>query len=424
MPSSTSTSAADVGTPAGADRYRETQRLFERAVRVVPGGIYGHPNPAMLVPGRYPYFFARGEGSHVWDVDGNEYVDLMCSYGPIVLGHNHPRVDEAARREAANGQCFNSYGRPFVELAERMVALTPWAEWAVFAKNGSDVCTWATQVARAATGRRKLLVVEGSYHGSHPWCTPLPGGVLPEDRAHVVGIGWNDLASVDAALAAHAGDVAGVIVTPFRHEAFHDQELPAPDFLPGLRARCDRAGAVLVLDDVRAGFRLSLAGSGAAFGVEPDLTCYSKAIANGYPLSACLGREALRDAATRVFFTGTYWPASAPMAAALACLAELEETDGIAAMARTGRLLREGLERQAAAHRLAIRYTGPDAIPFMTFVADEGSFRRSRVFAAACAARGVYLHPHHNWFVSTAHTDADVARVLEATEEAFREVAR
>jgi glutamate-1-semialdehyde 2,1-aminomutase len=293
----------------------------------------------------------------------------------------------------------------------------------VFAKNGSDVCTWATQVAREATGRRKILVAEGTYHGSHPWCTPLPAGVLPEDRAHVVPFRWNDLTSVDAALDAHAGDVAAIMVTPFRHEAFHDQELPAAGFLPGLRARCDRVGAALVLDDVRAGFRLHLAGSGEAFGVQPDLACYSKAIANGYALSACLAREALRDAATRVFFTGTYWPSAVPMAAALACLAELEATDGIATMARTGRRLREGMARQAAAHRLAIRYTGPDAIPFMTFVADEGSFGRSRRFAAACAARGVYLHPHHNWFVSTAHTDADVARVLEATEEAFREVA-
>jgi glutamate-1-semialdehyde 2,1-aminomutase len=409
--------------PAFDDRYAETARLFARAERVVPGGIYGHPSPAMLVPGRYPYFFARGEGARIWDVDGNEYVDLMCAYGPIVLGHNHPRVDEAARREAANGQCFNSYGRPFVELAERLVDLTPWADWAVFAKNGSDVCTWATQVARAATGRRKILIAEGTYHGSDPWCTPLPAGVLPEDRAHVVAFRWNDLASVDAALAACAGDVAAIMVTPFRHEAFHDQEMPAPGFLPGLRARCDRLGAAFILDDVRAGFRLHLAGSGEAFDVRPDLACYSKAIANGYALSACLGRDALRDAATRVFFTGTYWPSAAPMAAALACLAELEATDGPATMARTGRLLREGMARQAAAHGLAIRYTGPDAIPFLTFAADAGGFRRSRRFAAACAARGVYLHPHHNWFVSTAHTDADVARVLEVTEEAFREVA-
>ena len=378
----------------------------------------------MLVPGAYPYFFARGQGAHVWDVDGNQYIDLMCSYGPIVLGHNHPKVDEAARRQAADGNCFNGPARVWVELAEHLVGITPWAAWTVFAKNGSDVCTWATEVARAATGRRKVLVAAGAYHGTHAWCTPLPAGTTPEDRAHVACYRYNDLASVDAALATCEGNVAAIMVSPFRHDAFHDQEMPVPGFLAGLRERCDRLGAVLILDDVRAGFRLHLGGSGEAVGVQPDLACYCKALGNGYPIAACLGRDALRDAAGSVFFTGSYWTSAVPMAAALACLEELSASGAIAIMARLGSDLRAGLERQAAAHRLEVRYTGPPALPFMTFVADHGSFERSRLFAATCAAGGVYLHPHHNWFLSAALTDADVARVLEVTEEAFRQVAR
>lgn len=403
-------------------RYRESEALLARARRVVPGGITGHQAPRQLVPGAYPWFFVRGEGARLWDVDGHEYVDLVCSYGPIVLGHNHPVVDEAARRQAERGRCFNGPAPVMVELAERLVAVTPWAAWAVFAKNGSDVCTWAVQVARHATGRRKVLMAEGSYHGGHAWCAPVANGMTPEDRAHVVRFRYNDLASVDAALSAHEGDVAAIIVTPFRHDTHRDQELPAPDFLPGLRARCDRLGACLVLDDVRAGFRLHLGGSGEYFGVQPDLACYSKAIANGYPLSACLGREALRDAAKRVFFVGTYWSAPVPMAAALACLAELERTDAIAHMERMGTKLREGLVRQAAAHGLSVRPSGPPAIPFLTF-ADDPEFERSRRFAAACAAHGVYLHPHHNWFLSAAIGERETARVLDATEEAFRAVA-
>src|SRR5499426_555560 len=196
-------------------RLRETHALFARALRVVPGGIYGHQTPRMLVPDAYPYFFARGDGARIWDVDGNEYVDLMCAYGPIVLGHNHPRVDEAARRQAEAGRCFNGPGPAFVELAERLVALTPWAAWAVFAKNGSDVCTWATQVARQATGRRKILAAKGAYHGTHAWCSPMPGGTTPEDRTHVATYRYNDLASVDRAIAMNDGDVAGIIVSPF-----------------------------------------------------------------------------------------------------------------------------------------------------------------------------------------------------------------
>ena len=403
-------------------RYRESEALLARARRVVPGGIYGHQAPHQLVPGAYPWFFTRGDGARLWDVDGHEYVDLVCSYGPIVLGHNHPVVDEAARKQAANGRCFNGPSPVMVELAERLVALTPWSAWAVFAKNGSDVCSWAVNVARHATGRRKVLVAEGSYHGGHAWCAPVTNGTTAEDRAHVVSFRYNDLASVDAALAASEGDVAAIMVTPFRHDTYRDQELPAPGFLPGLRAHCDRLGACLIMDDVRAGFRLHLAGSGEAFGVQPDLACYSKAIANGYPLSACLGRDALRDAAKKVFFVGTYWSAGVPMAAALACIAELERSRAIEHMERMGTVLRVGMERQAAAHGLAVRSSGPPAIPFMTFVDDEG-FAQSRRFAAACAAHGVYLHPHHNWFLSAAHGEGEIGRVLEATEAAFREVA-
>jgi glutamate-1-semialdehyde 2,1-aminomutase len=405
-------------------RLRESEALFARASRVVPGGIYGHQSPAMLVPGAYPSFFARGRGSRIWDVDGNEYVDLMCSYGPIVVGHNHPAVDEAASRQAAAGRCFNAPGPVWVELAERLVALTPWAAWSVFAKNGSDVCTWATQVARAATGRRKILVAKGAYHGTHAWCTPVAAGTTPEDRAHVVPYRYNDLASVDAALDAHDGDVAAIVVSPFRHDAFHDLEMPAPGFLPGLRARADRLGIVLVLDDVRAGFRLHLGGSGEVVGVRPDLACYCKALGNGYPIAACVGHESLRDAATKVFFTGSYFTAPVEMAAALACLDVLESTDGIARMADVGMRLRRAVERQAATHRLEIRYTGPPALPFVSFPADAGSFTRSRTFAAACAARGLYLHPFHNWFVSAALTDADVDLILTITDEALAETGR
>jgi glutamate-1-semialdehyde 2,1-aminomutase len=404
-------------------RYRETAALFARAERVIPGGIYGHQSPRMLVPGAYPYFFARGDGARLWDVDGNEYLDLVCGYGPIVLGHNHPAVDAAAAREAANGRCYNGPGRAMVELAERLVALTPWAGWAVFAKNGSDVCTWAVQVARQATGRKKILAAKGAYHGAHAWCAPMPGGTTPEDRAHVVGYRWNDLASVDRALALADGDVAGVIVSPFRHDAFHDSEMPAPGFFDGLRERCDRLGAVLVLDDVRAGFRLSLAGSGDAVGVEPDITCYCKALGNGYPISAALGRERLRDAASAVFFTGSYWTGPVEMAASIACLAELEATNAIARMRRAGTRLRDGMEAQGESHGMPIHWSGPPALPFMTFRDDQGSFARSRAFAAACAARGVYLHPHHNWFVSAALGDPEVNRILDATDAAFAEVA-
>ena len=404
--------------------FRHTQELFERARRVVPSGIYGHQTPRMLVEGAYPYFFDRGEGCHVWDVDGNEYIDYMCSYGPIVLGHNHPVVEAAAMAQRRKGDCFNGPTPLWVELGEHLVALTPWADWTVFAKNGSDVCTWAVEVAREHTGRTKVVKAEGAYHGTHAWTTPSAAGTTAADRADVLTFRWNELDDLERVIDSHQGQVAAVMLTPFRHDAFRDQELPAPGFLAGVRRLAAQHDIVLVLDDVRAGFRLDLRGSGAHFGVEPDLTCYSKAIANGYPLSACLGRERLRGAAERVFFTGSYFTAAVPMAAALACLRELERANAIERMRQLGETLRCGLAEQAGSYRLEIRQSGPPALPFLTFAADAGKFARSRQFCAECCARGVYFHPHHNWFLSAAHTEEDLRRTLEATDAAFAAVRR
>jgi len=220
-----------------------------------------------------------------------------------VLCHRHPKVEEAVRAQLQHGDCFNAPTRLWVELAEHLVAITPFADWAAFAKNGSDVCTWAVEVAREHTGRRKVIKADGAYHGAHAWCTPAPAGVTSEDTANVATFTYNDLDSLRRAVEAQKGDVAAIIVSPFRHDAFHDQELPVEGFLPGVRRLCDEKGIVFILDDVRAGFRLHLGGSGERFGVQPDLACYAKALANGYPLAACVGRDALKDAAERVYST-------------------------------------------------------------------------------------------------------------------------
>jgi len=401
--------------------FTKSQELFMRAAQVVPGGIYGHQTPALLVPGAYPYFYERGEGAHVWDVDGNEYIDYICSYGPIVLGHRHPKVEEAALAQMRKGNCFNGPTALWADLAEHLVGITPFADWAVFAKNGSDVCTWAIEVAREHTGHPKIVMAHGAYHGTHAWCTPMPGGTTPEDTSNILTFNYNDLADLRRVVETHDGQVAGVIISPFRHEAFHDSELPVEGFHHGVRQLCDEKKIVFILDDVRAGFRLHMGGSGEYFGVRPDLSCYCKAIANGYPLSAAVGRESLRAAAESVFFTGSYFTSAVPLAAALACLKELQAIGGIEQMRAMGTMLCRGLEEQARSHGLAVTISGPPAIPFMSFKNDPG-FERNKIFGAACAARGVFMHPHHNWFLSTAHTEADIRRTLDVTDDAFGEV--
>src|SRR5262245_30604852 len=170
--------------------------LRERARRVIPGGLWGHLDASRLPEG-YPQFFQRADGCRLWDVDGNEYVDLMCSWGPMVLGHHHPAVDAAARRQAELGACMNGPGPVLVELAELLVGMIPHADWVLMQKNGNDATTTAVTTARAGTGRRKVLVARGAYHGATPWCSPSLAGVTAEDRAHLLHFDYNDVDSLE-----------------------------------------------------------------------------------------------------------------------------------------------------------------------------------------------------------------------------------
>ncbi|MGH9018169.1 MAG: aminotransferase class III-fold pyridoxal phosphate-dependent enzyme [Acidimicrobiales bacterium] len=405
----------------GEERLALDLALRARARQVIPGGLYGHQNVAGLPPG-YPQFMSRGLGAHVWDVDGNEYIDLMCSYGPVLLGHRHRRVDEAAARQAAEADCQNGPSPLIVELAEAMTATVDHADWAIFSKNGTDATTQCVTIARAATGKRTILVARGAYHGAAPWCTPGPKGVLRSDRAHLLEYSYNDLDSVDAALDEAGDDLAGIVVSPIRHDIAIDLEFPDPAFAGGLRARCDRTGAALILDDVRCGLRLHHGSSWEPLKVAPDLSAWSKAIANGYALGAVLGRASLADAARSIYTTGSFWFAAVSMAASLATLAVLEEEDTVGRTVKTGTLLRHGLAEQAAARDIGVSLSGPVQMPFLRFLGDD-DFALANVFCRSAILGGVYLHPRHNWFVSGAMDEGDVDAVLAVTDRAFDEVA-
>nr|WP_062340265.1 aminotransferase class III-fold pyridoxal phosphate-dependent enzyme [Herbidospora sakaeratensis] len=396
--------------------------LRARAAKVIPGGMYGHLNAA-LHGDTYPQFFVRGEGARQWDADGREYVDLMCSWGPMIVGHRNPRVEEAAARLQAQGDCLNGPGPIMVELAELLVDLIPAAEWAMFSKNGTDATTQALMVARAATGRTKVLVAHGAYHGADPWCTPGLSGVTPNQRADTVEFAYNDLADAERAAAEAGDDVAAILVTPFKHDSFEDQALAEAGFALGIRALADRLGAALVIDEVRAGFRLDLRGTWEPFGVRPDLSAWSKAMGNGHAVAAVTGADALKNAAQTLYSTGSFWFSSAAMGAAKATIEILRESGGPALIERAGARLRTGLYEQAKSHGFTINQTGPVQIPWLSFDGDA-TLERGVFWAAACLAEGVYLHPWHNWFLSTAHTDAEIDRALEGTDAAFATTAR
>jgi glutamate-1-semialdehyde 2,1-aminomutase len=382
--------------------------------------MYGHMS-ANALPPEYPQFYQRSEGSHVWDVDGNEYVDFMCSFGPIILGHKHPKVEAAAAAQRADGDTQAGPAAAMVDAAELLVDRVAHADWAMFAKNGTDATTTCVTIARAATGRAKVLAAAGAYHGSAPWCTIRMDGVTPEDRANLAYYTFNDIASVHRALEEAGGEAAAIIVSPFRHDAGFDEELVDPQFARDLRALCDRTGAALVLDEVRAGFRMNDGGSWEPLGVAPDLSAWSKAIGNGYPIAAILGSAPFSDAASRIFVTGSFWFQAVPMAAAVATITAIREEDAVAAMQRTGTKLQEGIERQAAEAGVRISMTGPPVMPNLRFP-DDADLAKGKVFSGTVAEHGVIIHPRHNWFLSAAHTDHDIERALDATWAGFQAV--
>jgi len=399
-------------------KFDKSIKMFQRATDVIPSGISGNKNPAFAVPGSFPYFAESGDGCRYRDVDGNEYIDFLCGYGPIILGHNHPAVDEAARAQQEKGSAFNHPTPRSVELAEKLVSLVSAIDWVAIGRNGSDVTAYAVQVAREHTQRRKIIVAEGAYHGSQSWCRHGIGGLIEEDFEHVHQFAFNDATQLSDLVKENKRDVATVMLTPYHHPAFGDQAMPAPGFMEDVRRICDDNGIVFIVDDVRAGFRLDMRGSHEYFGYEPDMVCFCKGMANGYCVSAACGKAIYKNAASRVFFTGTYYTNAVEIAASMACLDEMEKTKAIDKMMKNGRMLQKGMEELAGAHGLQVSVTGPPTLPFMTF-ANETNFRRSQLFSGEAARRGVILHPHHNWFMMAAHEESDIKETLDVADKCF-----
>jgi glutamate-1-semialdehyde 2,1-aminomutase len=383
----------------------QEMKLRHRAEKVIPGGMYGHES-IILLPASFPQFFERAEGTYLWDADGNKYLDLMCAYGPNLLGYGDSRVNDAIRAQLDKADTTTGPSPLLVDLAETMTEMVTHADWAMFCKNGTDATTMAMTCARAATGRRRILVADGAYHGAAPWCTPMPAGVVPEERAFISKYVYDDVESLEAAVKEAGDDLAGIFATAYARR---------------VRELCDQTGAKMIVDEVRAGFRLSRDCSWTHLGVEPDLSAWGKCFANGLPISALLGSENCRAGAQAMYVTGSFWFSALPMAAALETLRIIRETDYLEHTIAMGQRLRDGLDVVAAKHGFVLKQTGPVQMP-QIFFADDPDFRVGFAFAEAMVARGVYVHPWHNMFMNAAMTAADIDFAIAASDQAFAQV--
>ena len=252
------------------DRLARKNEWFARAEKVIPGGMYGHQSVKYLTED-FPLYFAKAKGTHLWDVDGNQYIDYVCGYGTNLFGYGNERIEQAAARQLQKIDTATGPSEVMVQLAEALTQQVSHADWAMFCKNGSDATSMAMVISRAYREKRKILVARGTYHGASPWNVPYTTGITKEDRAHVVHFEYNDIESLNAAVKSVDGDVAAIYATPFRHEVLYDQFFPSIEYAKECRRLADEQEALLVVDEVRTGLRLSRDCSWSDWGVHPDL---------------------------------------------------------------------------------------------------------------------------------------------------------
>ena len=415
-------SACDPRAPTPDPRSEEHRRLLEEGEALLGGsmGLY-------YLPRQVAFVAREGRGARLWDVDGREYLDFMMGYGPLILGHAHPAVVKAVRRRAELGSHFYLMNREAIELARAVVEAVPGAERVRFVSSGTEATLVALRLARAFTGRAKILKFEGGFHGTHEWAAPRGAGVPEAVRGTVLEAPFNDLERTAELIAAHAGKLAAVIVEPLQRCI-----VPRAGFLEGLRELTLQHEVLLIFDEIVTGFRLACGGAQEYYGVRADLVCLGKILGGGYPLAAIAGRgDVLAKSDVRRQREPGFTPIGGtlsgnPLAAAagLATLAELRREEVYDRLHALGERLRAGLEEIGRRRGVPLRAPGSGVVfqPLITEVEPvdaatlgQQDFKRSQLFGIGMIRRGLLLD--RRVFVSTAHEEGDVDRALEVADE-------
>lgn len=398
-----------------SERYHHSEEMLQRALKTIPLGTQTFSKSKTQFPhGVSPYFVQRAQGSHVWDVDGNEYVDFVNSLAAVTLGYGDPDVTAAVRAQIDEGVIFSLPHPVEIAVAEKITEMVPCAEMVRFGKNGSDATAGAVRLARAYTGRDRVAVC--GYHGWQDWyigSTARNRGVPQATRELTHVFGHNDLESLHRIFRQWPEEIAAVILEPMNVTE------PAHGFLEGVRELAHRHGALLVFDETVTGFRYANGGAQEYFGITPDLATFGKGVANGYPLSVVAGRAEVMHLMEEIFFSFTFGGETLSLAAALATMTKLQTEPVIATLKRQGQKVAEGarrlIERHGAGHIFSV--SGHPAWSFLLIRDAEpySMWQIKTLFLQEMFARGILTLGSHN--MSYAHDDADVARLLGAYDE-------
>ncbi len=399
--------------------------LFEEAKTLVPGGVLGARKPGDFIMGEYPIFLEYGKGSRLIDVDGNQYIDFLCGYGPIILGYREDEVDNAVINQIKEkGFCF-SLTQPYQNsLAKKINDLIPSAEMSIFLKTGSDATTAAIRIARAFTNRIKVM--RCGYHGWHDWCVEMKGGIPQKFYEDVYEFQYNKLEQLEELMKKFGNETAAIIMTPFGHPLHQKMQLPKPGFLEGVRELANRYGSVLVFDEVRTCFRLRMGGTQELYNVTPDLTVLGKGMANGYAISVVTGKkDVMMAAASKLFISSTFFPNSDGYIAALKTIEILERDKVLDNIWQKGERFLEKIKIIIDKYDLGAELSGVAPMFLITFERGENDFKRSirTEFYTQLIRRGFFFTPHHHAYISYRHSEEDLNITAKAIEESMSYVA-
>jgi glutamate-1-semialdehyde 2,1-aminomutase/spore coat polysaccharide biosynthesis protein SpsF len=397
---------------------RKLAKSFEywnRAEELIPCGTQTlSKGPDQFVKGVYPIYLKSGKGSHVFDVDGNEYIDYPMALGPIILGYSYPRVNQAIEDQLKDGIIFSVMHPLEVEVAELLRETVPCAEMVRFGKNGSDVTSAAVRASRAFTGREKVAFC--GYHGWQDWyavTTSRAEGIPKVLKGLTIPFEYNKIETLERVFAENRNEIAAVIMEPVGLEE------PKDDFLKKVRDLTHENGALLIFDEVLTGFRLALGGAQEYFGVIPDLACVGKAVANGMPLSAVVGKEEIMKVFEKVFFSFTFGGETLSLAAAVATINEMKERYVIGHIWKQGKKLQDGYNKLAQELDLNTRCIGLAAKPGLVFKDESGkeSLEIKSLFFQECIKRELLFG--NATYISYSHSNEDISRTLEVCWEAL-----
>lgn len=427
---------------------KNSTALFSRAQQVIPGGV-NSPVRAFKGVGGTPVFIQKAQGAYIYDTDGKQYIDYVGSWGPMILGHNHPSILNAVLKTAENGLSFGAPTPLEIDLAELVCALIPSIEMVRMVSSGTEATMSAIRLARGYTKRDKIIKFEGCYHGHADSLLVKAGsgaltlgqpnspGVPADFAKHTLTCHYNDLASVKAAFEQFPNEIACLIVEPVAGNM--NCVPPKTGFLQGLRQLCDEYGAVFIIDEVMTGFRVALGGAQSHYGVTPDLTCLGKVIGGGMPVGAFGGKKEIMQHIAplgAVYQAGTLSGNPIAMAAGLACLNELKKAGNQQRLTEMTEKLSLGLKALADKHAVpfTVNYVGGMFGLFFTDNPKVESYQdvmacdteKFKIFFHKMLEQGVYLAPSafEAGFMSLAHNDSDIDRTLAAANIAFAELAK